>query len=101
MHRDRRYRRQAEADDQGRGADNGLATQTMAPLRQSPDDQIGTALTFWQTRCSKVLKPEDGREILDNLKGFFSVLAEWQRAEAEQARAESPALKSEEASHGH
>lgn len=73
----------------------------MAPLRQSPDDQIGTALTFWQPRSSKVLKPEDGREILDNLKGFFSVLAEWQRAEAAQAHAESTALEGAEASHEH
>jgi hypothetical protein len=63
----------------------------MAPLRQSPDDQIGPALTFWQPRSSRTLKPEDGREILDNLKGFFSVLAEWQRSETEQARAESAA----------
>lgn len=68
----------------------------MAPLRQSPDDQIGPALTFWQPRSSRTLKPEDGREILDNLKGFFSVLAEWQRSEAEQARAESAAATTTE-----
>ena len=73
----------------------------MAPLRQSPDDQIGPALTFWQPRSSRVLKPEDGREILDNLVGFFSVLAEWQRAEAKQARAESTAVTSAEAPHEH
>jgi hypothetical protein len=73
----------------------------MATLRQPPDDQIGPALTFWQPRSSRFLKPEDGREILDNLKGFFSILAEWQRAEAEQARAESTALKNAEASHEH
>ena len=73
----------------------------MAPLRQSLDDQIGPALTFWQPRSSRVLKPEDGREILDNLKGFFSVLAEWQRAEAKQARAESTAVTSAEAPHEH
>ncbi len=68
----------------------------MATLRQSPDDQIGPALTFWQPRSSRTLKPEDGREILDNLKGFFSVLAEWQRSEAEQARAESAAATTTE-----
>jgi len=73
----------------------------MATLRLPPDDQIGPALTFWQPRSSRVLKPEDGREILDNLKGFFSVLAEWQRAEAKQARAESTAVTSAEASHEH
>ncbi len=68
----------------------------MPTLRQSPDDQIGPALTFWQPRSSRVLKPEDGREILDNLKGFFSVLAEWQRAEIEQAHAESAAATTTE-----
>jgi hypothetical protein len=73
----------------------------MPTLRQSPDDQIGPALTFWQPRSSRALKPEDGREILDNLKGFFSVLAEWQRAEIEQAHAQSTASKSAEASHEH
>jgi len=73
----------------------------MAPLRQSPDDQIGPSLTFWQPRSSRALKPEDGREILDNLKGFFSILAEWQRAEAEQARAESAAATTTEAPDEH
>ena len=68
----------------------------MAPLRQSPDDHIGPALTFWQPRSPRVLKPEDGREILDNLKGFFSVLTEWQRAEAEQVRAETAAATTTE-----
>lgn len=71
----------------------------MAPLRQSPDDHSGPALTFWQPHSSRTLKPEDGREILENLKGFFSVLAEWQRAEAGQAHFESTASKSAEASH--
>ena len=42
------------------------------------------------------LRLADGREILDNLKGFFSVLAEWQRSEAEQARAESAAATTTE-----
>lgn len=73
----------------------------MPTLRQSPDDQIGPALTFWQPRSSRALKPEDGREILDNLKGFFSVLAEWQRAETAQAHAESTASKSAEGSNEH
>lgn len=68
----------------------------MPTLRQSPDDQIGPALTFWQPRSSRALKPEDGREILDNLNGFFSVLAEWHRSEAEQARAESAAATTTE-----
>ena len=73
----------------------------MPTLRQSPDNEIAPALTFWQPRSSRVLKPEDGREILDNLKGFFSVLAEWQRVEIEQARAGSAGNPTREASDEH
>jgi hypothetical protein len=35
----------------------------------------------WQPRLGRDLSCEDARQIAENLTGFFSVLAEWSRAE--------------------
>ena len=35
----------------------------------------------WQPRLGRDLSPEDARQIAANVTGFFSVLAEWSRAE--------------------
>ena len=38
-------------------------------------------LPFGQLRSKRQLTREDGREIIANMSGFFSVLQEWHRAE--------------------
>ena len=35
----------------------------------------------WQPRLDRDLNREDARQIVENVTGFFSVLAEWSRAE--------------------
>ena len=45
------------------------------------DELIGRTLEVWQPRFGRDLSPEDARQIAANVTGFFSVLAEWSRAE--------------------
>ena len=35
----------------------------------------------WQTRSNRDLSREDARQIVENVMGFFSILAEWSREE--------------------
>jgi len=45
------------------------------------EDFIGQTLSVWQKRAARKLSREDGREIAENMLGFFRVLQEWEHAE--------------------
>jgi hypothetical protein len=45
------------------------------------DELIGRTREVWQPRLGRDLSPEEARQIVANVTGFFSVLAEWLRAE--------------------
>ena len=45
------------------------------------DDLIRRTREIWQPRLGRDLSREDARQIAANFAGFFSVLAEWSRAE--------------------
>jgi len=45
------------------------------------DDLIRRTREVWQPRLGRDLCREDVRQIAKNVTGFFSVLAEWSRAE--------------------
>jgi hypothetical protein len=45
------------------------------------DDFIRHTRQVWQPRLGRDLSHEDARQIAENMSGFFSVLAEWSRAE--------------------
>ena len=45
------------------------------------DDLIRRTQEVWQPRLGRNLSREDARHIAENMAGFFSVLAEWSRAE--------------------
>ncbi len=45
------------------------------------NDLIDEAISIWQKRSEKQLTREDGREIVENVMGFFSILQEWRFAE--------------------
>jgi hypothetical protein len=47
----------------------------------SKDDLIRHTRQVWQRRLGRDLSREDARQIATNVTGFFSVLAEWSRAE--------------------
>jgi hypothetical protein len=42
---------------------------------------IDEALAIWQGRSSRQLSREDGREIIENMTGFFRALQEWDHAD--------------------
>jgi hypothetical protein len=45
------------------------------------EDFIDQTLVTWQPRAKRQLTREDGREIIENMTGFFRILLEWDRAE--------------------
>jgi hypothetical protein len=45
------------------------------------DDLIRRTRELWQPRLGRDLSREDARQIAVNFVGFFSMLAEWSRAE--------------------
>ena len=45
------------------------------------DELIGRTREVWQPRLGRDLSREDARQIAENVTGFFSILAEWSRAE--------------------
>jgi hypothetical protein len=42
---------------------------------------VEQTIALWQRRCWRELRPEDARQIAENVTGFFTILAEWSRAE--------------------
>jgi hypothetical protein len=44
-------------------------------------DFISQTIAIWQKRTERKLTREDGREIVENITGFFSILQEWERKE--------------------
>jgi hypothetical protein len=46
------------------------------------DNRIDRTRRVWQRRTGRDVSDEDARQITENVIGFFSILAEWARAEA-------------------
>jgi hypothetical protein len=46
-----------------------------------PADFIERTIDIWQKRADRRLTREDGREIIENITGFFTILQEWERKE--------------------
>ena len=42
-------------------------------------DLIDQTIAIWQPRTKRKLTREDGREIIENMTGFFRILQEWDR----------------------
>jgi hypothetical protein len=47
--------------------------------RNQEGDIIDQTVDFWQERTPRSLTREDGREIIENMTGFFRILDEWDR----------------------
>lgn len=73
--------------DGPRAEDGAYAVRDDLDRNAAPDgaacDFIDETVTFWQKRTKRKLTREDGREIIENMTGFFRVLLEWDRAERE------------------
>lgn len=46
------------------------------------DDLIDRTLKTWQPRVDHQLSRDDADQIIENVSGFFSILAEWAKADA-------------------
>ena len=53
----------------------------MKPPHAANDNLIDRTRQVWQPRIGRDLTDEDARQIAENVTGFFSILAEWSRAE--------------------
>ena len=54
------------------------------------DDLIDRTLETWQPRVDHPLSRDDARQIIENVSGFFSILAEWAMADASNDHAVGP-----------
>ena len=52
----------------------------MKPSNAANDNLIDRTIETWQPRLDRDLNREDARQIVENVTGFFSILAEWSRA---------------------
>ena len=50
-------------------------------MKKSEDNLIDRTLEVWQPRNAQRLSDEDARAILENVKGFFTLLLEWETIE--------------------
>lgn len=53
----------------------------MKQLNAANDNLIDRTIETWQPRFNGDVSQEDARQIVENVTGFFSILAEWSRAE--------------------
>ncbi len=54
----------------------------MKPSNAANDNLIDRTIKAWEPRLDRNLSREDARQIVENATGFFSILAEWARAES-------------------
>lgn len=53
-------------------------------MQKKKEDIIKDTVEFWKKRTDKEFSPEDAKEIINNISGFFQILAEWDRKDKEQ-----------------
>ncbi len=54
---------------------------SVKPSNAANDKFIDRTIETWQQRLDRDLSREDARQIVENVTGFFSILAEWSQAE--------------------
>ena len=57
---------------------------SVKPSNAANDNLIDRTIKTWEPRLDRNLSREDARQIVENATGFFSILAEWARAEMPQ-----------------
>ncbi len=50
---------------------------SVKPSNAANDNLIDRTIETWQPRLDRSLSREDARQIVENVTGFFSILAEW------------------------
>ncbi len=54
------------------------AENTTTDPAAGPPDSLDETIALWQPLSARRLTREDARQIVENLKGFFGVLREWE-----------------------
>ena len=54
---------------------------SVKPSHAANDNLINRTREVWKPRLGCDLSREDARQIVENVTGFFAILAEWSRAE--------------------
>jgi hypothetical protein len=54
------------------------------------DDLIDRTIGLWQPHSQRDLSREDGRQIVENVSAFFSILHQWSRAEISRSGNDNP-----------
>jgi hypothetical protein len=54
---------------------------SVKPLHAANDNLIDRTRELWKLRLGRDLSPEDARQIIENVTGFFAILIEWSRIE--------------------
>lgn len=75
----------------------------MKPSHAANDNQIDRTLEVWKPRLRPDLSREEARQIVQNVTGFFAILAEWSRVETPVPANDTgkpTASTNEEADHG-
>ena len=66
---------------EARGGDKPTVRSSVKQLNAANDNLIDRTIETWQPRVDHALSHEDTRQIVENVTGFFSILAEWSQAE--------------------
>src|SRR5580658_1171389 len=94
-----RHRWDSETGGQERGAAEPPVRSSMKRLDAANDNDTGNQIArtrqIWQPRIAHDLTDEGARQIMDNVTGFFRVLAEWARVEKMAAAANDNASTKE------
>jgi hypothetical protein len=54
---------------------------SVKPSHAANDNLIDRTREVWKPRVGRDLSREDARQIIENVAGFFAILADWSRAE--------------------
>ena len=54
---------------------------SVKPSHAANDNLLRSTGEVWQPRLGRDLSREDARQMVENVTGFFALLAEWSRAE--------------------
>jgi hypothetical protein len=66
---------------EARNAPKPTVKSSVKPSHAANDNLINRTREVWKPRLGCDLSREDARQIVENVTGFFAILAEWSRAE--------------------
>ena len=66
---------------EARNAQKPTVKSSVKPSHAANDNLIDRTREVWKPRLGRDLSREDARQIVENVTGFFAILAEWSRAE--------------------